>query len=34
MTVAARTEAARFIGYLAGPAGDAVFKKYGFIPIH
>jgi len=33
MTPAAKPEAARFVAYIRGPAGDAVFKAYGFSPL-
>jgi molybdate transport system substrate-binding protein len=33
MTLAAKPEAARFVAYVRGPAGDAVFKAYGFSPL-
>jgi molybdate transport system substrate-binding protein len=33
MTLAAKPEAARFVAYIRGPAGDAVFKAYGFSPL-
>jgi len=34
LTAAANAEARRFLDYLAGSAGDAVFAKYGFTPRH
>jgi molybdate transport system substrate-binding protein len=34
LTTAAKPAALRFIEYLRGPAGDLVFKSYGFVPIH
>jgi len=34
LTAVARPEAARFIAFVRGPAGDAAFKAYGFIPLH
>jgi len=33
MTPSARPESAKFVAYLRGPAGDAVFKAYGFSPL-
>jgi molybdate transport system substrate-binding protein len=33
MTPAAKPEAARFVAYIRGPAGDSVFKAYGFSPL-
>jgi molybdate transport system substrate-binding protein len=33
MTPAAKPESARFVAYIRGPAGDAVFKAYGFSPL-
>jgi molybdate transport system substrate-binding protein len=33
MTPAAKPAAARFVAYIRGPAGDAVFKAYGFSPL-
>jgi molybdate transport system substrate-binding protein len=32
-TRAAKPEAARFVAYIRGPAGDVVFKAYGFSPL-
>ncbi len=34
LTVVAKTDAARFIAYVRGPAGDLAFKAYGFKPLH
>jgi len=34
LTSSAKPEAAKFVEYLLGPAGDAVFKKYGFATLH
>jgi molybdate transport system substrate-binding protein len=31
LTMAAAADASQFIDYLRGPAGQAVFKRYGFI---
>jgi molybdate transport system substrate-binding protein len=33
-TTAGKTDAAKFIAYVRGPAGDAAFKAYGFTPLH
>src|SRR5277367_1045600 len=33
LTIAAKGDAVRFVVYIRGPAGDAVFKSYGFTPI-
>jgi molybdate transport system substrate-binding protein len=33
LTAAAKGDAVRFVAYIRGPAGDAVFKSYGFTPI-
>jgi molybdate transport system substrate-binding protein len=33
MTSAAKPEAARFVAYIRGPAAEAVFKAYGFLPL-
>jgi molybdate transport system substrate-binding protein len=33
LTAAAKTDAARFIAYICGPAGDVAFKAYGFTPL-
>ncbi len=33
LTSSARSDAARFVAYLRGPAGDAAFKSFGFTPI-
>jgi molybdate transport system substrate-binding protein len=30
----ARADAAKFVAYVRGPAGDAAFKSYGFRPLH
>jgi molybdate transport system substrate-binding protein len=34
LTNAARPDAAAFVAYLRGPAGDMAFKAYGFTPLH
>ena len=34
LTISAKPEAAKFVEYLLSPAGDAVFKKYGFNKLH
>lgn len=34
LTPAARPAAAKFIAFIRGPAGDAAFKAYGFVPLH
>ncbi len=34
LTVAAKSDAARFVAYIRGPAGDVAFKAYGFTPLH
>jgi molybdate transport system substrate-binding protein len=34
LTSAAKTDAARFVAYVRGPAGDIAFKAYGFTPLH
>jgi molybdate transport system substrate-binding protein len=34
MTAVAKTAAFEFVDYVRSPAGDAAFKKYGFIPLH
>jgi len=34
LTSAAKPSAIRFIDYVRGPAGDLVFKSYGFSPLH
>ena len=33
LTTASKTEAAKFLAYVRGPAGDAAFKAYGFTPL-
>ena len=33
LTSAARSDEAKFVAYLRGPAGDAAFKAYGFNPV-
>jgi molybdate transport system substrate-binding protein len=33
LTKAAGSNAARFVGYVRGPTGDAVFKQFGFTPL-
>jgi molybdate transport system substrate-binding protein len=34
LTTAAKPDAAKFLTYLRGPAGDLAFKRYGFTPLH
>jgi molybdate transport system substrate-binding protein len=34
LTTGAKAEAARFVAYVRGPAGDLAFKAYGFKPLH
>ena len=34
LTAAARPDAAQFVAFIRGPAGDAAFKAYGFVPLH
>jgi molybdate transport system substrate-binding protein len=34
LTKSAKSDAARFVAYVRGPAGDLVFKAYGFEPLH
>jgi len=34
LTSAAKPNAAEFVAYVRGPAGDAAFKAYGFTPVH
>ena len=34
LTVTAKPEAAKFLAYLRGPAGDVAFKRYGFKTLH
>lgn len=34
LTNVANADAAKFLAYLHGPAGDLAFKRYGFIPLH
>lgn len=34
LTGAAKADAARFVAYLRGPAGQVAFKAYGFTPLH
>jgi molybdate transport system substrate-binding protein len=34
LTTASKAEAARFLAYIRGPAGDVAFKHYGFTPLH
>jgi molybdate transport system substrate-binding protein len=33
-TTAGKADAAKFIAYVRGPAGDVAFKAYGFTPLH
>jgi molybdate transport system substrate-binding protein len=34
LTISAKADAAKFLAYLRGPAGDITFKHYGFTPLH
>ncbi len=34
LTANARPAAAKFVAFVRGPSGDAVFKAYGFLPLH
>ena len=34
MTTSAHEDAARFLSFIRGPAGSAVFQRYGFTPLH
>jgi molybdate transport system substrate-binding protein len=34
LTTAAKADAAKFVAYVRGPAGDIAFKAYGFLPLH
>jgi hypothetical protein len=34
LTVGAKSDAAKFAAYLSMPVADAVFVKYGFVPLH
>jgi molybdate transport system substrate-binding protein len=34
LTAAAKPDAAKFLAYMRGPAGDLAFKRYGFTPLH
>jgi molybdate transport system substrate-binding protein len=34
LTSSAKPNAARFVAYIRGPAGDVAFKAYGFTPLH
>jgi molybdate transport system substrate-binding protein len=34
LTSVAKTDAAKFVAYIRGPAGDVAFKAYGFVPLH
>jgi len=34
LTATARPAAAKFVAFVRGPSGDAVFKAYGFLPLH
>jgi molybdate transport system substrate-binding protein len=34
LTTAAKPNAAKFVAYVRGPAGDVAFKAYGFTPLH
>jgi molybdate transport system substrate-binding protein len=33
LTIAAKADAAKFVAYVRGPAGDVAFKAYGFTPL-
>jgi molybdate transport system substrate-binding protein len=33
LTVGAKPDAAKFLAYIRGPAGDAAFRRYGFTPL-
>jgi molybdate transport system substrate-binding protein len=34
LTISAKADAAKFLAYLRGPAGDITFRHYGFTPLH
>ncbi|HMD29895.1 MAG TPA: molybdate ABC transporter substrate-binding protein [Steroidobacteraceae bacterium] len=34
LTNVANADAAKFLAYIRGPAGDLAFKRYGFVPLH
>jgi molybdate transport system substrate-binding protein len=34
LTVGAKADAAKFVDYVRGPVGEAIFKKYGFSALH
>jgi molybdate transport system substrate-binding protein len=34
LTMGANADAAKFLAYIRGPAGDVAFKHYGFTPVH
>jgi molybdate transport system substrate-binding protein len=34
LTSHAKADAAKFLSFIRGPAGDIAFKRYGFIPLH
>jgi len=34
LTNVAKPDAAKFLAYMRGPAGDLAFKRYGFTPLH
>jgi molybdate transport system substrate-binding protein len=34
LTTNAKGDAAKFVAYIRGPAGDVAFKAYGFLPLH
>ncbi len=34
LTMGANADAAKFLAYIRGPAGDVAFKHYGFTPLH
>jgi len=34
LTPGAKADAAKFLAYIRGPAGDLAFRHYGFTPLH
>lgn len=34
LTIGAKSDAARFLAYIRGPAGNVAFQHYGFMPLH
>lgn len=34
LTLGSKAEAAKFLAYIRGPAGDLAFRRYGFTPLH